>query len=222
MYGMPTFYDKLLQVPLLNLSIIAIDRMARSGVWRRLDPAWLAARLSPRRPQMAYMFVWALVFGGMSATGGASDNHPGQYLPFWQQACEQGRPYACPYVADRQLAFCRQGSSWACNEAGLLHLRLADTGEDRRRLDPAGAADPFQHGCELGLAAACWNVTAVAGGGRLARTPPTLDDYGIVLRGSKGAIRERESPALMALACRQGWPETCEAGAVARGVVDTQ
>ena len=28
--GMPTFYDKLLQVPLLNLSVKAIDRAARS------------------------------------------------------------------------------------------------------------------------------------------------------------------------------------------------
>ena len=30
--GAPTFYDKLLQVPLLNLSVIAIDRAVRSDV----------------------------------------------------------------------------------------------------------------------------------------------------------------------------------------------
>src|SRR3989442_1457021 len=37
--GMPTFYDKLLQVPLLNLSIKGIDRAARSRLLRTFDPA---------------------------------------------------------------------------------------------------------------------------------------------------------------------------------------
>ena len=42
--GMPTFYDKLLQVPLLNLSIKGIDRVARSR-WLRLSiPPRLADR----------------------------------------------------------------------------------------------------------------------------------------------------------------------------------
>src|SRR2546423_4555425 len=37
--GMPTFYDKLLQVPLLNLSVKGIDRIARSRMLRTFDPA---------------------------------------------------------------------------------------------------------------------------------------------------------------------------------------
>ena len=40
-FGMPTFYDKLLQVPLLNLSIQGIDRLARSRWLRAFDPAAL-------------------------------------------------------------------------------------------------------------------------------------------------------------------------------------
>ena len=209
MNGMPTFYDKLLQVPLLNLSVIGIDRLARAGAFRRLDPAPLAAWVSARRPQLAYMSVWVLVFGGMSAAGGVGDHHPGQWLPFWQQACAEGRPYACPYVADRQLAFCNQGSGWACNEAGILHLSLARSGEDLRRLDPIGAAEPIEYGCALGFEPACQNLEALRGGRRLAHAPPTLDDLGIVLKGSKGALREQTPAALLALACRQGWPETC-------------
>src|SRR3989441_339626 len=39
--AMPTFYDKLLQVPILNLSIRLIDRAARSRPLRRFDPAAL-------------------------------------------------------------------------------------------------------------------------------------------------------------------------------------
>ena len=48
--GLPTFYDKLLQVPILNLSIKLIDRLARSRPLRALDPAAIrpvAGALSP-------------------------------------------------------------------------------------------------------------------------------------------------------------------------------
>src|SRR6202167_3578855 len=47
--GMPTFYDKLLQVPLLNLSVQLIDRAARSRILREFDPAALARSLLPRQ-----------------------------------------------------------------------------------------------------------------------------------------------------------------------------
>ena len=40
--GMPTFYDKLLQVPLLNLSIQGIDRIARSRFYGRLTRRYSA------------------------------------------------------------------------------------------------------------------------------------------------------------------------------------
>ena len=43
---MPTFYDKLLQVPLLNLSVKAIDRAARSRWLRVFDPAALGRSLA--------------------------------------------------------------------------------------------------------------------------------------------------------------------------------
>ncbi len=37
--GLPTFYDKLLPVPILNLSIKLIDRAASANWLKRLDPA---------------------------------------------------------------------------------------------------------------------------------------------------------------------------------------
>jgi hypothetical protein len=210
--GMPTFYDKLLQVPLLNLSVKGIDHVVRSGVLRLFDPSRLVAALTPRVRHLAYISVWAMAFTTMSAAGGVGDDHPGQWLPFWQQACADGRNYACPYLADRELGYCREGSGWACNEAGILHVALSQSGEDLRRLDPSGAAEPFSRGCELGFAAACRNLDAVNGtGGELVRAAPALDDYPIVLRGSKGPVREESRTALYALACRQGWPETCGA-----------
>jgi hypothetical protein len=208
--GMPTFYDKLLQVPFLNLSIKGIDRVARSRLLRAFDPVALGRSLVGRQRHLAYMSAWAVVFAVLNATQGVGDNHPGQWLPFWRQACLDGRSYACPYLADLELNFCNQGSGWACNEAGLLHVALSRSGEDLRRLDPSGAAEPLQDGCALGFAVACQNLsTLTSGAGRFASVPPTLEDYPIILKGSKGPIRDREPAALVALACREGWPDAC-------------
>ena len=218
MAGLPTFYDKLLQVPLLNLSIKAIDRAARSRLLRPLDPAALGRALAPHRRHLAYMTVWAAMFAGMSAAQGVGDDHRGQFLPFWQQACDAGRPYACPYLADLQDDFCRQGSSWSCNEAGILHVALSQSGEDLRRLDPAGATTLFQRGCDLGGAVACHNLERMAGGAaRLASARPTIDDFPLILRGSKGAIVDREPDALYTRACREGWPDSCGRAESANG-----
>ncbi len=216
--GMPTFYDKLLQVPILNLSIMWIDRAASSRFLRRFDPAALVRSLAPRQRHLAYMSVWAVVFVVMSAVQGVGDSHPGQWLPFWKQACQEGRAYACPYLADLEVSLCDAGSGWACNEAGLLHVALAESGEDLRRLDRAGAAKHLNRGCDLGFAAACRNLRVLTGGeGSFQSLPPPISEYSIILRGSKGEVREREPSELMALACKQGWPGTCEQTAAAGG-----
>src|SRR5438874_1755725 len=96
--GVPAFYDKLLQVPLLNLSIQWIDRAARSGRLRRFDPASIGRSPSVRRRNLAYIAVWAIVFGAMSAAQGVGDRHRGQWIPFWQIACEEDRGDACRYL----------------------------------------------------------------------------------------------------------------------------
>jgi len=212
-HGMPTFYDKLLQVPILNLSVKGIDRVARSSLLRHLDPATIGRSLTPLRRHLAYVSIWAVVFTVMSAVQGVGDSHPGQWLPFWQQACQDGRAYACPYLADLELTYCDRGSAWACNEAGLMHIALARSGEDLRRLEAAGAVRPLRRGCELGFETACRNLKALTSPeGELASAPPALDDYPIILRGSKGPIREMEPAELYAMACRQGWPGACRRG----------
>jgi hypothetical protein len=212
--GAPTFYDKLLQVPVLNLSVILIDRAARSAFLRRFDPAALGRSLAPRRRHLAYMGVWAVVFAGISAAGGVGDRHPGQWVPFWQEACEEGRPHACGYLAAKQSGLCNSGSGWACNEAGVLQAAVADdgaVGEDREGVGQVEAMFAFQRGCELGFEAACGNYrTMLSGGGGFERGPPTVEDYPILLRGSKGEITDREPATLYVRACRQGWVGACE------------
>jgi len=207
--GLPTFYDKLLQVPLLNLSVKWIDQVTRSPARSGVAATSRDRMLTPRGRNLAYICAWTTVFVAMSVSGGVGDDHPGQWLPFWQRACSQGRPYACPYLADLELNHCNQGSGWACNEAALAHLALSASGEDSRRLDAAQAAVPLRRGCELGYVVACENIRRLEAGRRLASASPTLDDYPIILRGSKGPIENRTAPALYALACAQGWPDTC-------------
>jgi hypothetical protein len=158
MFGLPTFYDKLLQVPLLNLMV------------RRLD-AW-AERIAFAPPKPAFAAAWAAAFAALSMWGGLNDHHPGQFLPFWRAACQQGRAYACPYLADLDLTYCGRGSAYACNEAGLMHVALARSGEDARRLTLSDAAEPFERGCQLGLAAACDNLRVLPGP-RRSPCPPT-------------------------------------------------
>jgi len=169
-----------------------------------------ARSLTSRQRNLVYMSLWAAIFAALSATQAVGDNHPGQWLPFWRQACEDGRAYACPYLADLETTFCDLGSGWACNEAGLMHIALSRSGEDLRRLDPAGAAQPFRRGCELKFETACRNLSTLSSGtGTFAAAPPRLEDWPVILRGSKGEIREREPAALYALACQEGWRDTC-------------
>ncbi|MBI2185783.1 MAG: hypothetical protein HYU37_01525 [Acidobacteria bacterium] len=199
-FGLPTFYDKLLQVPILNLSIRAIDRAARSGALQRIDPARLGRGLGPRERHLASMALWALVFGALSSVQGVGDAHPGQWVPFWQQACGQGRSRACAYLVDLQANLCDQGSGWACNE----RARLVDLASGR-----GGAASWLRQGCQLGFAPACANGERLAAGDPLVGAPPTVDDFRILLRGSKAPIADRQPAALQALACKQGWADSC-------------
>ena len=200
--GVPTFYDKLLPVPILNLSIRAIDRAARSKMLRPLDPAALGRALAPRRRNLAYMSIWVAAFAIMSAAQGVGDTHRGQWMPFWQEACNDDRPYACSYLAAMQSTYCDAGSGWACNEFGILQTEL--------EVDGPGPVESLQAGCDLGFLAACVNRDRVQSGGNApVRVPPILEDYPIILRGSKAPITDRTPAGLYARACDQGWPDTC-------------
>jgi hypothetical protein len=187
--GLPTFYDKLLQVPLLNLSIKAIDWAVRSTPLGRLDPGRAWPALVGRRRHLAYIAVWASVFLGMSAVQGVGDRHRGQWLPFWQEACDEGRVGACRHLSQMYETYCRAGSPWACREADARHV--------------ADATSPTSN----------WTGSTATppDGGRTARAVPSIDELPILLRGSKGPIVDREPSALRERACAQGWVDiSCE------------
>ncbi len=204
--GAPNFYDKLLPVPILNLLAPRLDRAATFLAGRL--PALVGVLQQPGggRRRVATVGIWGACFATMSFTGGVGDNHPGQYYPFWRDACEAGSERACNYTGIMQQNFCDRGSGWACNEFGVL---MADM--DR---DFVGAVGEFERACRLGFGPGCRNLEGLAAGderlargGAFQRGPPPLQELPIVLRGSKGPVTERDPDALRALGCERGWGE---------------
>jgi hypothetical protein len=205
--GLPAFYDKLLQVPILNMSVKLIDRLAQARWLAKFDPGRLGPSLTPRSRRVAYLAVWTIVFATMAAAQGVGDRHPGQWLPFWQQACGHNRRHACAYLLNLETIYCNTGSGWACNEAGILQGAVPRS-QDRSDMDRSLA---FERGCGLGFEAACQNLQALREGAPMRKAPPALNDYPIILRGGKGPIRQRDASSLLARACEQGWPDVCDA-----------
>ncbi|MGH7476122.1 MAG: hypothetical protein ACRELD_07520 [Longimicrobiales bacterium] len=205
--GVPEFYDKLLPVPIMNLLVRVIERVAASDALARLDPARLGRALAPAQRYVAYTSIWAGSFVVLSAAQGVGDEHPGQWLPFWERACQDGRERGCEYLAVMHWNYCDRGSGWACNELGILQAE--------RRIDRR-AVLAFSRACSLGFSSGCENVARLTGGAATyARAGPPITDLPIVLRGSKAPVRERSPEALYALGCKRGWTELCthQAGA---------
>jgi len=199
--NVPAFYDKLLQVPLLNLSVRLLDRLARSPILKAIDPSTWGRAWMPRRRHLAYIGVWSVAFAAMSASGHLGDDHPGQWTPFWEKACAAERRDACLNLYFLQEGFCADGSGWACNEVGIL---LAERYDNRAR-----ASSAFDRACTLQFGAGCNNATANARAGPLRHDAPTALDYPFILRGSKGPIAERDPAKLYARACELAWPNAC-------------
>ena len=207
--GVPTLFDKLLPVPVLNLLVRRIDHIAAWRPLAGLDPARIGQGLSPARRNAAYTALWAAVFIALSATQGVGDRHPGQYLPFWMRACQAGSDRACRYELDLTKVYCINGSGWACNEVGVA--------EAARNASPSQS---FKRACDQGFTPGCENLTrstaSTTANGTWARSDPMLVDLPIVLRGTKPRLRERDPERLYALGCAQGWPRMCGPSAAAR------
>jgi hypothetical protein len=202
--GAPTFYDKLLQVPLMNLSVRALDRAARSSWLSRLSPERIGARLVPLRRSAAIVSIWMVAFGALSYTKGVGDYHEGHTIPFWKRACDARREDACRKLGALLNGHCTDGSGWACNELALLITS--------RQLNAAAApADLFEKGCGFGARAACENRQRLASGrSGFVHGVAELMDFVRLLRQGKGAIPESTPFAVLTRACDEGWMSGCD------------
>ena len=111
----------------------------------------------------------------MSAAQGVGDHHRGQWIPFWQQACQEDRPHACEYLAQLHEIACSAGSRWSCNELSIQQSRRMDMPAALAGLPPVeelpillrGSKGPisdrtpgslYSRACEQGWVESCGHV----------------------------------------------------------------
>jgi len=194
--GAPTFYDKLLCVPLLNLCVKWIDRLA-AGIAARVPPLPSFVSANP-----AHMAVWCVLFISMTFAGRTDGKHTGDSLPFWQQACAADKPHACERLVLLERTYCGDNSAWACNELGV-HYREG-------KLVPANpqlATTSFAKACELRFQPACRNLlddTAHR------HADPHELDLRLLLREGGQNLMQMSGTDLYARACGHGWTFACE------------
>ena len=199
--GVPTFYDKLLCVPLLNLSVQGIDCGVRaiqdSPLVTRWGPDW-----SPARANLAHMAFWILFFGTMTATGSTDGMHRGDTIPFWKYACAEGRRHACERLLQIESSYCGDNSGWACNELGRHYVDGTITPPD-----PELALAYFSQACELRFQAGCVNLLDP---GRPSQAVPRVLDLRLLLREGGPNLMEMSEPELYTRACNHSWTFACD------------
>ena len=203
LFAQPTFYDKLLPVPLLNLAVRRIDRLAHAlGQKAPVQRPW--ADPIPRRANLAHMAVWILLFGVMATRGAADGRHTGDSLPFWQEACAEDRRKACQTLVVLEVVDCQAGSGWACNEIGLHYTQGPIVTPD-----PEFAAAWFSRACQLAFQPGCVNERVPGG---MNRADPRVIDLRVLLREGRQTLAELSEDALYARACDHGWTFACAEG----------
>jgi hypothetical protein len=202
----PIFTAKLLLVPVLNLSVKLIDRVAQSKVLRFFDPARIAPHVQGRRRNLAYMAIWTVAFGVMLSLRGIGDRFPGQDVPFWQEACAEHHESGCDHLATTESLACARGSGWGCNSlACLATVKHKGSRDDGLNI--------LSKACELGFEPGCENVRRLTRGDAPEDAAPTESDYRVLLSLYKPSRRtELEamgSSEVNAEACRHGWKVAC-------------
>ena len=199
--GAPTFYDKLLCVPLLNLSVIAIDRVVRSVRSEDLLNVWKGNWMNGRA-NLAHMVAWVVIFGSMSVLGKTDGQHTGDSLPFWQQACAESLPNACDRLLQLESTYCSDNAAWACNELGIKYRSGEIVKADRYI-----AATHFRRSCELKFKAACLNLLDPD---LVLRDDPHELDLRLLLREGGRNLMSEPLENLYAKACSHSWDFACE------------
>lgn len=214
-FGIPAFYDKLLQVPILNLMLPWIERVCDRV---RIPGPW--TRWSPGRLNAAHVGIWSGVFVWMLPS---LVNHPGQSPAYWEPKCEEGDAEACMIVRHLLESNCAASPAEACLElgdalAGASGLVADDTaavaaygracqagagrgcamvavaqeqGRGGLEADPARAAALWKRGCESGDETSCTELA-----GRL------VDGRGM-------AAAPEQAVALLEAACDRGMSSPC-------------
>ncbi len=149
--GAPTFYDKLLCVPPLNLLVVPLDRAGAA-----LEARFHQWKWTPRQANFAHMGAWIAIFALMLTTGFVGGRHPGSNPEFWRKACESGTQDACRTWVRTLNVSCQHGSGLSC-------LTLGVTWNEGRGVarDLSESGKNFGRACDLGAQYACPSLVAL-------------------------------------------------------------
>ncbi|MHC4836787.1 MAG: tetratricopeptide repeat protein [Planctomycetota bacterium] len=189
--GVPTFYDKLLAVPFLNLSVQLIDRLAARVRLPRTVPD-----LTPARRNLAHMGAWAGVFSIMYAGGALGDAHEGRDPAFWEARCTGGNLSACEPWRFVLSGHCEGGTWAACNALGVALTESPDGVNE-----PEAAAVVFRRACEGGIPHGCANLGAM------------------LAKGEGVPVDLRAAAAHLQSACDSGLAPACQDAAQVRAAL---
>ena len=223
--GAPEFYDKLLCVPVLNLTVRALDRASVAlDAWvdrqkwvteGKLRPLQAISAWTPQQANFGFMGIWVALFGFMMFTGFLGGKQPGSDPAFWQRSCDAGRTESCQILARTLDAQCQDNSASGCFSLGMLL-------SDGKRLprDLIGAARSFTHACAIGSPDACRSVVNLVktDGDGVLLEPCSRGDgescftLGSIYYGGQGVSRNLEySAALYQKSCTAGFTRGCGA-----------
>ena len=152
--GAPTFYDKLLAIPLLNLSIQFLDRIARSINFTNLWPRALQFNLAGNRLNQIYMAIWIVFFISIFFTHTLGSNHPGRGSAYWEEACDKKLRNACHNLHELLNKACiNKGDPLACGKLAWVTRNGIGTVRDDKK-----AFELISYACEKGVSEACARI----------------------------------------------------------------
>lgn len=212
--GAPEFYDKLLIVPPLNLTVQALDRFSEF-VAARFAPLTAFLRGRPRTLNYSWMAVWACLFATMSASGflAKGKDHPGSKAEFWAKRCQDGHSNSCTTWVNVLNYRCGDNSAADCLTLG----KVLDEGKFVKP-DEARAGTSMGRACDLGLQDGCVSlITFMRKGGSsaLAEACDRRDGASCFLLGSlfSGGAGVPKNPdlafELFQKSCGLGWWRAC-------------
>lgn len=148
--GAPSFYDKLLAVPLLNMSVKLLDKFARKFDFSKMARMIFTRLPEPNQLNLIFMALWITLFIGWNLSGHVGNTHPGRQSDFWQHACENNLRGGCTNLHDLLYIECEKDNAKACANLGTVYRY----GRGVKR-DDYKAYQLVLHACELGYQEAC-------------------------------------------------------------------
>lgn len=147
----PSFYDKLLQVPVLNLMVPLFEKLGRHVRVPRWKPD-----LSPKLFHIGFWIgAFLLIRGPLKA-------HPGQDPMYWETRCTAGNQRACHNLSTLYQTRCNRGVGPACALMGDMLM----TGERGVPQDEGRAVYFYEQACNLQHPRACGMVAIAYEQGR--------------------------------------------------------